>query len=48
MRVPRVLAAIPWDVAQDEIGVAATDFLAATARLLVKVAQDQRTGKSPC
>ena len=46
LRVPRVLSPIPWDLAQDEIGVAATDFLAVTARLLVKVAQDQRTGKS--
>ena len=48
LRVPRVLAPIPWDLAQDEIGVAATDFLAVTAQLLVKVAQDQRSGKSLC
>ena len=48
LRIPKVLAPIPWDLAQDEIGVAATDFLAVTARLLVKVAQDQRTGKSLC
>ena len=48
LRVPRVLASIPWDLGQDEIGVAATDFLAVTARLLVKVAQDQRNGKSVC
>lgn len=48
LRVPRVLASIPWDLGQDEIGVAATDFLAVTARLLVKVAQDQRSGKSLC
>jgi hypothetical protein len=44
--MPRVLTPIPWDLAQDEIGVAATDFLAVTARLLVQVVQDQRTGKS--
>ena len=48
LRVPRVLARIPWELAQDEIGVAATDFLAVTARLLVKVAQDQITGNSLC
>ena len=48
LRIPRVLAPIPWDLAQDEIGVAATDFLVVTARLLVKVAQDQRTAKSLC
>lgn len=48
LRVPRVLAPIPWDLAQDEIGIAATDLLAVTARLLVKVAQDQRTGNSLC
>jgi hypothetical protein len=48
LRLPKVLARIPWDLAQDEIGVAATDFLAVTARLLVKVAQDQITGNSLC
>jgi len=48
LRIPSVLAPIPWDLAQDEIGVAATDFLAVTARLLAKVAQDQRLGKSLC
>ena len=48
LRLPRVLARIPWELAQDEIGVAATDFLAVTARLLVKVAQDQITGNSLC
>ena len=48
MKVPRVLAPIPWDLAQDEIGVAATDFLVVTARLLVKVAQDQRMGNGLC
>lgn len=46
LAMPRILAPIPWDLAQDEIGVAATDFLAVTARLLVQVVQDQRTGKS--
>ena len=48
LRLPRVLARIPWDLAQDEMGVAATDFLAVTARLLVKVAQDERIGNSLC
>ncbi len=48
LRVPRVLAPIPWDLAQDEIGIAATDLLAVTARLLVRVAQDQKPGNSPC
>jgi hypothetical protein len=45
LRVPAVLRRIPWQLAQDELGVAATDFLAVTARVLVAVAQDQRTGK---
>jgi hypothetical protein len=48
LRVPRVLAPIPWDLAQDEIGVAATDLLAVTARLLVTAAQDQKTRNSLC
>ena len=48
LRLPRVLAPIPWDLALDEIGVAATDLLAVTAGLLVKVAQDQRRGNSLC
>lgn len=48
LRVPRVLAPVPWDLAQDEIGIAATDLLAVTARVLVKAAQDQKPGNSLC
>lgn len=44
LRVPAVLRRIPWQLAQDELGVVATDFLVVTARELVAVAQDQRTG----
>jgi len=41
LRVPRVLRSIPWDFAQAEIGVAATDLLAVLAMLLVAVVKDQ-------
>jgi hypothetical protein len=40
--VPRELRRIPWDLAQDEIGVQATDFLAVVACLLVRIVKDQR------
>lgn len=43
--VPAALRRVPWDLAQDEIGIPATDFLALTARLLVGVVKDQITGK---
>jgi hypothetical protein len=36
------LRRIPWDLAQDEIGVQVTDFLAVIACLLVRIAKDQR------
>ena len=40
--VPSELRPIPWDLAQDEIGVQVTDFLAVVACLLVRIAKDQR------
>lgn len=40
--VPSELRRIPWDLAQDEIGVQATDFIALVACLLVRIAKDQR------
>jgi len=46
--VPGVLRQIPWDLAQDEIGIPATDFLALTARVLLGVLKDEITGKSAC
>lgn len=42
LRVPVELRRIPWDLAQDEIGVQVTDFLAVVACLLLRVAKDQR------
>ena len=39
------LRRIPWDLAQDEIGVQVTDFLAVVACLLVRIAKDQRQGQ---
>ena len=40
--VPAPLRRIPWELAQDEIGVQATDFIAVVACLLVRMAKDQR------
>lgn len=40
--VPAELRRLPWDLAQDEIGVQATDFIAVVACLLVRIAKDQR------
>jgi hypothetical protein len=42
LAVPPELRCIPWDLAQDEIGVQATDFIAVVACLLVRLAKDQR------
>ena len=42
LRVPASLRRLPWDLAQDELGVAASDFLALTACQVLRVAQDQR------
>lgn len=48
LRVPAVLRRIPWPLVQDELGVVAADFLAVTARELVAVVQDLRTGNPLC
>jgi hypothetical protein len=40
--MPGVLRRIPWDVMQDETGVATTDFVAVVALLLIALAQDQK------
>jgi hypothetical protein len=40
--MPGELRRIPWDLAQDEIGVQATDFLGVVACLLLRLVKDQR------
>ena len=42
LSVPSELRRIPWNLAQDEIGVQVTDFLAVVACLLLRIAKDQR------
>lgn len=42
IRVHGALRQIPWETAQDEIGVEATDLIAVVAILLVRAMQDQR------
>ena len=41
LRLKKPLSHLPWDIMQDEIGVAATDFLAILVGLLHLVAQSQ-------
>jgi len=41
LRVPGPLNRLPWDVAKDEIGGKATDFLGIMSALLVRSAKDQ-------
>ena len=41
LRVPAPLNRLPWDVAKDEIGGKATDFLGVMGTLLVRSAKDQ-------
>lgn len=46
LTVPTELRRIPWNLAQDEIGVQVTDFLAVVACLLVRIAKDQRRSQT--
>src|SRR5215471_8936517 len=41
LRVPAPLNRLPWDLAKDEIGGKATDFLGVMSALLVRSAKDQ-------
>jgi len=41
LRVPAPLNRLPWDVAKDEIGGKATDFLGVMGAFLVRSAKDQ-------
>src|SRR6266567_3299991 len=43
--LPPPLSQLPWDLAQEEFGVAGTDFLGHLGRVLLVVAQDQKTGQ---
>jgi hypothetical protein len=46
LAVPPELRRIPWNLAQDEIGVQVTDFLAVVACLLLRIAKDQRRAQT--
>lgn len=41
LRLKAPLGHLPWDIAQDEMGVAAADFLGILAGVLLKVVQSQ-------
>lgn len=40
--LPPPLSQLPWDLAQEEFGVAGTDFLGHLGRVLLTAAQDQK------
>jgi hypothetical protein len=41
LRLPGVLGRLPWDLAQDEIGVQATDWIGLVARVVLRAAKDE-------
>ena len=41
LRLPGVLGRLPWNLAQDEIGVQVTDWIALVARVLLYAAKDE-------
>ena len=43
--LPPPLSQLPWDLAQEEFGVAGTDFLGHLGRVLLVAVQDQKTGQ---
>src|SRR5712692_7536387 len=43
--LPPPLSQLPWDLAQEEFGVAGTDFLGHLGRVLLRAAQDQKAGQ---
>lgn len=43
--LPPPLSQLPWDLAQEEFGVAGTDFLGHLGRVLLIAAQDQKAGQ---
>ena len=47
MRMPRALEVVPWDWAQEEIGVAVSAFLAVLACRMLRLAKDQRSSQVP-
>lgn len=46
LRFSGVLGRLPWDLAQDEIGVQATDWIGLVARVVLGAAQDEIRQKS--
>jgi hypothetical protein len=42
---PPPLSQLPWDLAQEEFGIAGTDFLGHLGRVLLGAAQDQKPGQ---
>jgi hypothetical protein len=43
--LPPPLSQLPWDLAQEEFGVAGTDFLGHLGRVLLGAAQDQKAAQ---
>jgi len=45
LALPPPLSQLPWDLAQEEFGVAGTDFLGHLGRVLLGAAQDQKAAQ---
>jgi hypothetical protein len=45
VRLPAPVGQLPWDMMQDEMGVAAADFLAILTGLLLRLVQSQRSAQ---
>ena len=43
--LPPPLSQLPWDLAQEEFGIAGTDFLGHLGRVLLVAVQDQKAGQ---
>jgi hypothetical protein len=43
--LPPPLSQLPWDLAQEEFGVAGTDFLGHLGRVVLGAAQDQKAAQ---
>jgi hypothetical protein len=43
--LPPPLSQLPWDLAQEEFGIAGTDFLSHLGRVLLVAAQDQKAAQ---
>jgi hypothetical protein len=46
LRLPGALGRLPWNLAQDEIGVQTTDWIGLTAKVLLSAVKDEMRQKA--